>query len=59
MNQQGRWYKLKDESWGCKVFHNGERGEQIDVTNAKNETKTVTLGKRVAKFDDAELWTVE
>jgi hypothetical protein len=64
MNQQGKWYRLKakdgrQEQWGCKVFHKGQRGEQIEVTNSRNEMTVVTLGKRVAEFDDAELWTVE
>jgi hypothetical protein len=52
------WYKLKDESWGVKVRHEGQPGEQVEVTNKKGETKTVFLDKRVAKFDDAQLWSV-
>jgi len=52
------WYKLKDESWGVKVRHEGQAGEQITVVNKKGEEKTVFLGKRVAKFDDAQLWSV-
>jgi len=64
MHQQGKWYKLKakdgrDETWGCKVFHEGKHGEQIEVVNSKGETKLITLGNRVAKFEDAELWTIE
>ena len=52
------WYKLKDESWGVKVRHDGQEGEQVTVVNKKGEEKTVFLGKRVAKFDDAQLWSV-
>jgi len=52
------WYKLKDETWGIKVRHDGQEGEQVNVTNKKGETKTVWLDKRVAKFDDAQLWSV-
>lgn len=52
------WYKLRDETWGVKVRHEGQPGEQVEVTNKKGETKTTYLGKRVAKFDDAELWSV-
>jgi hypothetical protein len=52
------WYKLKDETWGVKVRHDGKPGEQVQVTNKKGETKTVFLNSRVAKFDDAQLWTV-
>ena len=52
------WYKLKDDSWGVKIRHDGQAGEEVTVTNKKGEEKTVFLGKRVAKFDDAQLWTV-
>ena len=52
------WYKLKDGSWGIKIRHDGQPGEEIEITNKKRETKTVYLGKRVAKFDDAQLWSV-
>jgi len=52
------WYKLKDDSWGVKIRHDGQAGEEVEVTNKKGETKTVFLGKRVAKFDDAQLWSV-
>ena len=52
------WYKLKDESWGVKVRHDAQAGEQVTVVNKKGEEKTVFLGKRVAKFDDAQLWSV-
>jgi len=52
------WYKLKDGTWGVKVRHDGQPGEQVEVTNKKGETKTAFLDKRVAKFDDAQLWSV-
>ena len=52
------WYKLKDETWGVKIRHDGKEGEQVQVTSKKGETKTVFLGRRVAKFDDAQLWSV-
>ena len=52
------WYRLKDESWGVKVRHDGQEGEQVTVVNKKGEEKTVFLAKRVAKFDDAQLWSV-
>ena len=52
------WYRLKDDSWGIKIRHDGAAGETVTVTNKKGEEKQVTLGKRVAKFDDAQLWTV-
>lgn len=52
------WYKLKDETWGVKIRHDGEEGEEVSVTNKKGETKTVWLVKRAAKFDDAQLWSV-
>ena len=54
------WYKLKDESWGIKIKDGtGTAGEQITVTNSKGEEKTVKLNTRTAKFDDAELWSIE
>ncbi len=52
------WYKLKDDTWGVKIRHDGQPGEEVMVTNKKGEDKTVYLGKRVAKFDDAQLWSV-
>jgi hypothetical protein len=52
------WYKLKDGTWGVKIRHDGKAGEQITVTNKKGEEKQVVLGARVAKFDDAQLWSV-
>lgn len=54
------WYKLKDDSWGIKIKDGtGTAGSQIDVVNSKGETKTVTLHTRTAKFDDAELWSIQ
>ena len=54
------WYKLKDDSWGIKIKDGtGATGQEINVTNGKGETKTVTLNARTAKFDDAELWSVQ
>ena len=52
------WYKLKDESWGVKIRHDGQPGQQVEVTSKKGETKTVWLVARIAKFDDAQLWSV-
>ncbi len=54
------WYKLKDETWGIKIKGGtGTAGEQIQVTNSKGEEKTVKLNTRTAKFDDAELWSIQ
>jgi len=53
------WYKLKDDTWGVKIRYEGQAGEPVDVTNSKGETKTVMLARRVAKFDDAELWAID
>lgn len=54
------WYKLKDESWGIKIKDGtGTAGQQVTVTNSKGEEKTVKLNTRTAKFDDAELWSIE
>ena len=55
---QASWYKLKTGSWGVKIRHNGQEGEQVEVTNKKGESKTVYLVNRAAKFDDAQLWEV-
>ncbi len=52
------WYKLKDESWGVKVRHQGQPGEQVEITNKKGESKTAYLNKCIAKFDDAQLWSI-
>ena len=55
---EATWYKLKDGTWGVKIRHDGQAGDEVSVTNKKGETKTAFLGKRVAKFDDAQLWSV-
>lgn len=52
------WYKLKTGEWGVKIRHDGEVGEQIEVSNKKGEVKTVFLVNRAAKFDDAQLWEI-
>ena len=52
------WYKLKSGEWGIKIRHNGQPGDQVEVTNKKGETKLVWLVSRAAKFDDAQLWEV-
>ena len=52
------WYKLKDGTWGVKIRHDGQPGEEVAVTNKKGEEKTVYLVKRAAKFDDAQLWEI-
>ena len=52
------WYKLKDGTWGVKIRHDGQPGEEVTVTNKKGDSKQVFLNARVAKFDDAELWSV-
>jgi len=52
------WYKLKDGSWGVKIRHDGQPGEEVTVTNKKGDSKKVFLNARVAKFDDAQLWSV-
>jgi len=52
------WYKLKDGTWGVKIRHDGQPGEEVTVTNKKGDSKQVFLSARVAKFDDAQLWSV-
>lgn len=52
------WYKLKSGEWGLKIKHDGQVNEEIVVTNAKGESKTVYLVERAAKFDDAQLWSI-
>lgn len=52
------WYKLKSGAWGVKIRHDGQPGQQVEVTNKKGETKKVWLESRAAKFDDAQLWEV-
>jgi hypothetical protein len=55
---EATWYKLKDGTWGVKIRQDGQAGDEVSVTNKKGETKTAFLDKRVAKFDDAQLWSV-
>ena len=38
------WYKLKDGTWGVKIRHDGQPGEEVEVTSKKGETKTVIPG---------------
>jgi hypothetical protein len=52
------WYKLKDGTWGVKIRHDGQPGEEVTVTNKKGDSKQVFLNERVAKFDDAQLWSI-
>lgn len=53
------FYKLKDETWGVRIKDaTGEPNMAVEVTTKAGDTKTVILGKRVAKFDDAELWSL-
>ena len=53
------FYKLKDDSWGVRIKEfAGEPNMEVEVTTKAGDTKTVILGKRVAKFDDAELWSL-
>jgi hypothetical protein len=53
------FYKLKDDSWGVRIKEfAGEPNMEVEVTTKAGDTKTVTLAKRVAKFDDAELWSL-
>ena len=53
------FYKLKDETWGVRLKDaTGEPNMAVEVTTKAGDTKTVILAKRVAKFDDAELWSL-
>jgi len=52
------WYKLKSGEWGIKIKHDGRVNEEITVVNAKGKETTVYLVSRVARFDDAQLWSV-
>jgi len=52
------WYKLKSGEWGVKIKHDGVANEQVTLTNSKGKESTVYLVSRVAKFDDAQLWSV-
>lgn len=55
---EATWYKLKDGTWGVKIRHDGQPGEEVTVTNKKGDAKRVFLNTRVAKFDDAQLWSI-
>jgi hypothetical protein len=55
---EATWYKLKDGTWGVKIRHDGQPGEEVTVTNKKGDSKQVFLNARVAKFDDAQLWSI-
>ena len=52
------WYKLKDGTWGVKIRHDGQPGEEVTVTNKQGKSKQVFLNARIAKFDDAQLWSI-
>lgn len=53
------FYKLKDETWGVRIKDaTGEPNMAVEVTTKAGVTKTIILNKRVAKFDDAELWSI-
>ena len=53
-----KWYKLNDGTWGVKIRHDGQAGEEVTVTNRDGVSKQVTLNVREAKFDDAQIWSV-
>jgi uncharacterized protein YwqG len=54
------WYKLRDDTWGIKIKDGtGTAGTQVEVVNSKGKASTVTLNVRTAKFDDAELWSIQ
>jgi len=55
---EASWYKLKDGTWGVKIRHDGRPGEEVAVINKKGDSKKVLLNTRVAKFDDAQLWSI-
>jgi len=53
------FYKLKDETWGVRIKDfAGEANMEVEVITKAGDSKTVILGNRVAKFDDAELWSL-
>ncbi len=53
------FYKLKDETWGVRIKDfEGEANMEVEVITKAGDPKNVILGKRVAKFDDAELWSI-
>jgi hypothetical protein len=52
------FYKLKDDSWGVRIKEfEGQPNMEVEVTTKAGDTRTVILNKRIAKFDDAELWS--
>jgi hypothetical protein len=55
---EATWYKLKDGTWGVKIRHDGQPGEEVTVTNKKGDSKKVFLNARMAKFEDAQLWSI-
>jgi hypothetical protein len=55
---EATWYKLKDGTWGVKIRHDGQPGEAVTVTSKQGKSKQVFLNARVAKFDDAQLWSI-
>ena len=55
---EATWCKFKDGTWGVKIRHEGQPGEEVTVTNKKGDSKQVFLNARVAKFDDAQLWSI-
>ena len=52
------WRELKDGTWGVKIRHDGKPGEEVTVANKKGDSRKVFLNARVAKFDDAQLWSI-
>jgi len=53
------FYKLKDDTWGVRIKDfEGEANMEVEVVTKAGDPKNVILGKRVAKFDDAELWSI-
>ena len=54
------WYKLKNDKWGIKIKDGtGTAGNEIEVVNKEGKKATVKLHIRIAKFDDAELWSIQ
>ena len=52
------WYKLKDGTWGVKIRHDGQPGEEVTVTSKQGKSNQVFLNARIAKFHDAQLWSI-
>ena len=53
------FYKLKDDTWGVRIKDfEGEANMEVEVITKAGDSKNVILGSRVAKFDDAELWSL-